>query len=413
MLLWTTFFACETTEDAPSVGTPPTFYADAQPIIEQNCVRCHSEAGQGVGDFTDPDTVIALSEMIASAISDNRMPPPVSDPNCRDYLDSDMLYMDQESKDIVIDWVEQGALLGDPNTAQIYDRTKHTLPNADLFVTLPEAYTPTYTDENNPGNEYRCFAIPHGRTENFYITELHPIVDNPSMVHHIVLAKGTINGIIEGSTEPQGVDCIDDGTFIDSFSEGGMLSGWAPGMSPVRFPEGAGLLVRADEYIVMQMHYYQSPDNEQESDQSGYMFTTTDSVEHTIQMLPLGFQGFNIPAGDPAYVDGVEFNLPFGIKIWGVFPHMHVLGSGYSMTLPDEDEDDQCIVSSDGYDFNNQVSYIFDEPIEVEKDSPLRWACRWDNSSNNPYQMFEPPQNIGYGERTDEEMCYAFTLASF
>ena len=76
-----------------------------------------------------------------------------------------MLYMTQESKDIIIDWVNQGADLGDPSTALTYDRTVHTLPDADLVVTLPEPYTPTYTDENNPGNEYRCFAIPHGRTE--------------------------------------------------------------------------------------------------------------------------------------------------------------------------------------------------------------------------------------------------------
>ena len=153
----------------------------------------------------------------------------------------------------------------------------------------------------------------------------------------------------------------------------------------------------------MQMHYYQSPNAEQASDQSGYMFTTTDSVEHTIQMLPLGFQGFNIPAGDPEYVEGVEFNMPFNIKIWGVFPHMRAWHRIF-VTLPDEDEDDQCIVSSDGYDFNNQVAYIFDEPIRVEKEQPMQWACRWDNSSDNPYQNVRAPtKNIGYGERTDEE----------
>ena len=103
MFIWTLLFACETDEKIPSEDTTPTFYTDAQPIMEQHCVRCHSEAGQGVGDFTDPDTVIAMSDLIASAISDNRMPPPVSDPDCRDYLDSDMLFMSQESKDIVID----------------------------------------------------------------------------------------------------------------------------------------------------------------------------------------------------------------------------------------------------------------------------------------------------------------------
>jgi hypothetical protein len=391
-----------------------TFYADAQPIIENHCVRCHSDAGQGVGDFTDPDTVIAMAGMIGNSIESNIMPPPTSDPECQDYLDSDILYMQQESKDLILQWIEEGAELGDPETALSYDRSIHTIVDPDLVITLQEPYTPRFVDSNNPGNEYRCFAIPHGQTENFYITELHPIVDNPEMVHHIVLAKGTDEGILSGSTSPQGVDCIDDGAFLSSFlNEGGMMSGWAPGMSPIRFPDSAGLLVRPDEYIVMQMHYYYSDAIEKPSDQSGYLFKITDSVEDTIQMLPLGYQYFYVPAGDANYTQVNEFNLPFSLKVWGVFPHMHLLGSGYEFTVSEADGEEECVVSSEGYDFNNQISYIFDDPIEVTNESTINWSCSWDNSAENPNQFFDPPQDISYGERTDEEMCYAFTLVSF
>ena len=42
----------------------------------------------------------------------------------------------------------------------------------------------------------------------------------------------------------------------------------------------------------------------------------------------------------------------------------------------------------------------------------IYFECTWDNSSNNPNAYYDTPQNVGYGERTDEEMCYAFTLIS-
>ena len=63
------------------------------------------------------------------------------------------------------------------------------------------------------------------------------------------------------------------------------------------------------------------------TDQSGYAFETVDSVEHTLQMFPMGRQDFTIPTGDPAYTSNSSISLPMDLKIWGVF--IHILGSGY------------------------------------------------------------------------------------
>ena len=37
---------------------------------------------------------------------------------------------------------------------------------------------------------------------------------------------------------------------------GAMLGGWAPGMQPIELPEGVGILIQPDDYIIIQMHYY-------------------------------------------------------------------------------------------------------------------------------------------------------------
>ena len=82
------------------------------------------------------------------------------------------------------------------------------------------------------------------------------------MVHHVVLAKAKEDAMVNGSKEVNGADCIDDGAFITDFGTGAMLGGWAPNMQPIELPEGVGILIQPDDYIVVQMHYYQGDNPE-------------------------------------------------------------------------------------------------------------------------------------------------------
>ena len=127
--------------------------------------------------------------MIAS-IDSGSMPPPVSDPNCPGYQGSEYLYI-RMNKGADRTWAKNSAPLGDASTAPSIEHLlmETELENPDLAVKIQEPYAPVFQDANNPGNEYRCFALEHGRSEPFYITALHPIIDTPSLVHHVVLAK--------------------------------------------------------------------------------------------------------------------------------------------------------------------------------------------------------------------------------
>jgi hypothetical protein len=414
MIFW--LLACGTKNEDQVIGKTYTYYKDVQPILAKHCVRCHHDGGQGVGDFLDEEDVVALAPQIMSSIESGSMPPPASDPECHDYIGSDFMFLPDEKKEVIRKWVEQGSPLGDISDEQptdALDLLDVELQTADLIVTIQEPYTPEFNDESNPGNEYRCFALEHNREEAFYITALHPIIDQTSMVHHVVLAKAKDDSMVNGSKRAKGANCIDDGAFISDFSSGAMLGGWAPGMQPIELPEGVGILIQPDDYIVIQMHYYKGDNPEGTSDQSGYTFRTTDQVEHVAQMFPFGFQNFTIPAGDEAYTKTTSIGLPFDIKIWGIFPHMHVLGSAYKTWIAHEDGDKTCLAESKYYDFENQLQYIYEYDEELSKDDKLKISCTWNNSTSNPDLIHNPPIDIGYGERTDEEMCYAFGLISF
>jgi hypothetical protein len=83
------------------------------------------------------------------------------------------------------------------------------------------------------------------------------------------------------------------------------------------------------------------------------------------------------------------------------------------MWVEREDGTEDCLLEgTERYDFHNQLTYMFNEAPVVRPGDRVHFECTWDNSAENPNQLFDPPQDIGYGERTDQEMCYAFTLVS-
>jgi hypothetical protein len=396
-------------DDAAGPTAPPEFYADVAPMLAENCLRCHTEGGQGPGDFSDPAVVDALAEVMLAAIDDGRMPPPVADPSCRDYIGSEHLTLKPGARDAFAAWVNSARLVGAAPDSPMQAPVAPELTGADMELLIPSAYTPVYADTVNPGNEYRCFVLDTGHTEDFFITAMHPLVDAAEILHHSVLFSMPKDELDERWLDPQGVDCINDFGNVD-----GMISAWAPGMLPIEFEDGAGIRVQGDRVLVLQLHYYASATGV--TDRSGYAMRTAPSVTRELRMAPFGAYGFRIPAGEPnhSHLETISWGGGYPpIRVWGSFPHMHVLGTGYRMWVEREDGTEDCLLEgTERYDFHNQLTYMFNEAPVVRPGDRVHFECTWDNSAENPNQLFDPPQDIGYGERTDQEMCYAFTLVS-
>ena len=240
----------------------------------------------------------------------------------------------------------------------------------------------------------------------------------PSLVHHIVIFKQEVSDsgpFAPGNYDPAlGVNCIDNMRGLSA----GMLAGWAPGMVPVELPSGTGLKVEPNEQLIIQMHYYlPGPEALGRADRSGYAFRTAESVERELYMFPLGETGrnaFTIPAGDPKFTHTSTLELPSfitdEITIYTTFPHMHVLGTGYKGWITRERWDGGLYRREPAVRFGNQLTYVLNDPVKVKGGETVNFFCTWDNSADNPNNFYDPPQDIRYGERTDEEMCFAFTV---
>ena len=259
------------------------------------------------------------------------MPPPAADPTCADYVGSERMFIPEDAKALLTDWVESGKQLGSPEDEVLVTPWETELKDADTFLEMAHPYTPAFDDPFNPSNEYRCFVLENTRSDSFYVTAFAPTLGAPELVHHIVVFLTDDNGPLPGYDEETGVDCIDN----VAVGAERILAAWAPGMLPVRLPEGRGIQVLPNQNLVIQMHYYNNGTNQGVTDQSGYALKTANSVDVPVLMLPLGANEFAIPPGNDAYSHTEEFELPtgFGGKIYTAFPHMHVLGKSYELTI--------------------------------------------------------------------------------
>ncbi len=391
-----------------------TWHADIHPMMQQHCTRCHTDAGLGVGDYSDLDQVRAFSEVMLARMDEGEMPPPAADPTCRDYHGSERMSLPPASLEAFRSWVEDGMPEGDPADAVTVETPPMDLDDrADLTLLMDEPYAPAFSDPQNPGNEYRCFALEHGQEDDFFITGFHPVVGEPALVHHALLFAMDRDRIPASYDPSAGVDCMEGrgGPFGDLQ---GMVAGWAPGMEPTVFEDGRGILIREDQVLVVQLHYYRSgPEVDGLTDRSGYQLITADQVDVPLRMVPLGTFDFAIPPGDPAYSHEDSFALPAGLsgRVHAVFPHMHILGSAYRTWISHGDGSETCVARG-RYDFDNQLSYVLKEPVSIGSGDRIHLECTWDNSADNPDRIFDEPRTIRFGERTDEEMCFAFSLVS-
>lgn len=398
--------ACETPTESL------TWHADVAPAIDGACARCHAPGSPGPGDFTSYEDAKSWAPFMVEAIESGEMPPPLADPDCRPWQGWEDLVPDPELASTLQAWIDAGSPEGDPATAPVVERPEIGLASPDLTVQINAAYTPTFTDEHDPGNEYRCFVVEHGQTEPFYIRRMAPIVDQGDIVHHMLLFAATEDEIPANDPET-GWSCINDpfvgGDSAASVLAGnGILAGWAPGMLPIEFEDGVGIRVTPDQKLVIQVHYFDiGPGSEGLQDRPGWAFELYDEPVTPLMMAPMGVYGFRIPADDPAVTLEQGFELPIDMRLYGVFPHMHKLGISYHMELSDEDGT-ECLVTG-GYDFENQMTYMFEDSKKIKAGQTISMSCTWDNSADNPNQLFDPPQEIRYGERTDEEMCFGFS----
>ena len=186
---------------ANAQGDAPTFYADALPVFQKNCVACHQDNPPRVGGIFAPMTLDNFEQakiwapLIKNALVTNYMPPWGAHERHRGEFKGER-YIDKKEKDLLIAWVDGGAVEGDPSDASSSDALVANgagtiLPpsgwwigDPDLVVQFEEAvYVPDEVEDWQPTIQ---MPVPEGGHENPAWISMAELDPGGPHVHHIV-----------------------------------------------------------------------------------------------------------------------------------------------------------------------------------------------------------------------------------
>lgn len=387
----------------------PTYASDVAPILNRSCVPCHHDGGVAPFSLAGFDNARKWSSNIVAVTQARAMPPWKAVAGYGEFLDDPHLSDAQIA--LLEKWHEAGAPRG--------DRTKE--PPAPAFTSAwPLGEPDLILKPSRPfrldaeGDDvYRNFVLKHTFDSPVWVKAMAVKPGNPKIVHHVIV-------FIDGSGASKKLEAANQdgqegysgsGTGV-GFIPSSSLGGWAPGVTTRATPPGIGYLIKPGSNLVLQVHYHKSGKSEEDLTQVGLYFAK-EPIQKEMRLDWIMNFGINLPAGEKQHHETRVRTVPADATLYGVMPHMHLLGRSMKAQVEFPDGSTKPLVWVDDWDFNWQIQYALKEPMKVPKGSKIRIDAVYDNSSDNPRNPNSPPKTVTWGEQTTDEMfllIVAYTL---
>lgn len=376
-----------------AAGASVTWYRDVLPIAQQQCLGCHTDRGIGSFSMEKYEEVFVNAKAIATAVTNQTMPPWMPADDCQTFTDHRGLTAEQ--RQLFQDWFDQGAAEGDPADAPPPLGDPPSLEWVDRSIDIGVAYTPQ--PPLGGADDYVCFVLDPELTqpEDLIGYQVHPDTDQ---VHHVLmydvdLAEARAR---DAETPEPGYSCFGGPAIASS-----MIGGWVPGSPPLRMPEGVGIRTQAGRGFVVQFHYNTF---EPRPDRSSFSFQFSDGpVANPAQFLSFKNGSFAIPPHTQGYTATAEVTAPGNGKIWALIPHMHELGASVDLRLERQGGGSECLIDIPRWDFNWQQFYFYETPVSASTGDQVFMNCVWDNPTD---------RTVTWGDGTQDEMCIAYMLVT-
>lgn len=373
-----------------SAQDAPTFYEDALPVFMNNCVACHQDSPPDVGGISAPMSLMDYEQakiwapLIKNALVTGYMPPWGAHERHRGEFKGER-YIDKQDKELLIAWVDGGALEGDPNSARSASNTSSVaaaMPESGWWIGEPDLVVgfekPVYVGPDVEDWQPTVhMPVPEGAHENPKWISKAELDPGGPWVHHIVSSHMGVG---------------------------------VPGRGPFEYPEGWGVLLPDDPFITVNMHYHKDTGEGTgvvDNTRAGFKFYEDgDVIDYVVETNLLPHSGWTIPAGHPNYEVNNTFEVEEDIYLLSMGPHMHYRGKAMRYELEYPDGEREVLLWVPKYDFNWQFLYEYEEPKYIPAGSTMHMSWWFDNSEGNRWNP-DPTADVVYGPETTDEMANA------
>jgi len=365
--------------EGPDVA-PVSYAKDVAPILEKNCVSCHSLGNIGSWSMNGHRKIKSMSAMIEEVILSRRMPPWDADPAIGKFRnDAALKVADAQT---LLRWVHQGAPRGEGEDPLALARppapAEWPLGQPDLILRLP-------TPQEIPATgvlKYRHIEVAAGNPTEAWVGAVWVRPGNLKVVHH-VLAR------IKGGPK-------------DHTGSNAMFVGWAPGATLGKFPENSGKLLPANAKFDIELHYTTNGTPQTDQTEIG-LYLLKEKPPLRYESVPVVNDAFEIRPGDPQSQAQAMYGFKQGATLHSVTPHMHLRGRTMKFETLSPEGRREVVASIPRYDFNWQLTYTLAQPKKIAAGTWAVLTGSFDNSPRNPANP-DPKKTVRWGDQSFDEM---------
>lgn len=357
-----------------------TYTKDIAPILFSHCVQCHRP------DSVAPMSLLSYKETrpwaksIREQVGKGQMPPWSADPKHGVFANDPSL--SDEERQLIIDWVEQGAPQGNPKSmpeTPVFEEG-WVLGEPDYIITTPMITVPaTGEDLHIP------LRIPVEGDLNRWIRSVEIRPSNLNVAHHCFVFVN------------------DYGERINNMDYS-ILAMWGLGTNPTDFPAGTGRQLLATDELLIDQHLHSTGKEETCVMEIGFYFGEGELV-NPLKGMKIGDFDLKIPPHDANWETRKFWKTPSDLTIHSLYPHMHYRGNDLRFTAFYPDGTSEILLDVPDYDFSWQFIYYLESPKFIPKETTIEVLAHFDNSAGNPDNP-DPSIEVLYGENSDEEMMF-------
>jgi len=407
----TGFWACGPSSvslpDPVDLTGPRTWYGSIAPLVGARCAICHTSGDIGPFPLETWDDVQPRLAQIKAAVASDRMPPfppTQTDASGCPKID-DVRQMGAAEKKLLLDWLEDGAPMGEQRELPKPKPNKPLGDPTDRWK-MPVKYKSTITQ----GDDYRCFLIIPNLLTPITVAAVSAEPGNRGIVHHSAVYLVPPDQLEklrakEKEDDAPGYSCF-GGVGIEQAYPTGF---WVPGNDAPLVPPQAsvGYYLPVGWAFVLQQHYnLQGSVGEDET--SVVLWRAPGIVTEYPHYLLVGNFDLTLPPMSKTTVESMgdllkkgegtpALNVGAEGRIYAVWGHMHLLGKSLDMDLVRPDGSTQCLLRIPQWQFHWQSVYKLKDPVVAKGGDKVRVRCSYENLGTT---------TVTYGEGTADEMCF-------